>query len=211
MRPDGTIVPGDDAVAGAQELPIDRPNVPEIPDTSGETVNLLGDETPVASEPEPLLSASPASDTTTLASVGSDVAAAGGIIDPTKVPPTPAPRPDREAMAAVDTQPLASIQQDPNFLAAELTPPTPVDAGSAAAYVQLASSTSEADAKAAVQNATARYGSLFGGNSLVIQRADLGQKGIRFRVRLPAASLSEATRICNDIKASGGDCYATNS
>ncbi len=32
-RPDGTIVSGDDAVAGAEELPVDRPNVLAVPST----------------------------------------------------------------------------------------------------------------------------------------------------------------------------------
>ena len=81
----------------------------------------------------------------------------------------------------------------------------------AAAYVQIASLPSEADANAHVKAATARYGDLFGGNKLVVQRADLGQKGVRFRVRLPAASLSDANSICAQIKAQGGDCFATNS
>jgi hypothetical protein len=31
VRPDGTIVSGDDAVAGAAKLPVDRPNVPAVP------------------------------------------------------------------------------------------------------------------------------------------------------------------------------------
>ena len=40
VRPDGTIVSGDDALAGGEALPIDRPNVPSVP--SAETPNLLG-------------------------------------------------------------------------------------------------------------------------------------------------------------------------
>ncbi len=68
----------------------------------------------------------------------------------------------------------------------------------------------EADAQASIRAAQARWGSLFGGNQLIIQRADLGQKGIRYRVRLPASSLQEATQICASIKADGGDCFATN-
>ena len=61
-----------------------------------------------------------------------------------------------------------------------------------------------------MRSVTAKYGSLFGGNKLVVQQADLGQKGIRYRVRLPAASLADANNICAQIKAQGGDCFATN-
>ena len=57
---------------------------------------------------------------------------------------------------------------------------------------------------------TAKYGSFFGGNKLTIQQVDLGQKGVRWRVRLPASSLSDASSICSQIKAQGGDCFATN-
>jgi phage host-nuclease inhibitor protein Gam len=76
--------------------------------------------------------------------------------------------------------------------------------------VQLASSLSEAEANGAVKSETARFGTLFGGNRLVVQQADLGTKGVRWRVRLPAASLADANAICAQIKAQGGDCFATN-
>jgi len=48
------------------------------------------------------------------------------------------------------------------------------------------------------------------GEKLVIQKAQVANKGVRFRVRLPADSLQEATQICASIKAGGGDCFATN-
>jgi hypothetical protein len=93
---------------------------------------------------------------------------------------------------------------------AAVTPPAPADSGSAEAYVQIASSLTQAEANGAIKSATAKWGSLFGGNQLIVQKADLGAKGIRYRVRLPVASLADATRICAEIKANGGDCFATN-
>ena len=39
MRPDGTIVSGDEAVAGNEVLPVDRPTVPELPGGALETIN----------------------------------------------------------------------------------------------------------------------------------------------------------------------------
>jgi hypothetical protein len=81
---------------------------------------------------------------------------------------------------------------------------------SAAAYVQLSSQPSAADAQASVKSMTSQYGSLFGGGTLVVQQVDLGQKGVRWRVRLPTDSLSAAASICAQIKAQGGDCFATN-
>jgi hypothetical protein len=75
--------------------------------------------------------------------------------------------------------------------------------------VQLSSSPSEADAEASRRTLSARYGSLLGGNELVIQSADLGQKGTWYRVKLPAASLADAQSTCANIKASGGDCIVS--
>jgi hypothetical protein len=76
--------------------------------------------------------------------------------------------------------------------------------------VQLSSQPTEADAQASVKSMTAKYGSLFNGGKLTVQQVDLGQKGVRWRVRLPAGSLTDASGICAQIKAQGGDCFATN-
>ncbi|HLV85196.1 MAG TPA: SPOR domain-containing protein, partial [Devosia sp.] len=83
----------------------------------------------------------------------------------------------------------------------------PALADSAPAYVQLASQRSEADARQSAQNMVTRYGPLFGGANLEVQRVDLGTKGIYYRVRVPANSLEEANMICTNVKAAGGDCF----
>jgi hypothetical protein len=88
--------------------------------------------------------------------------------------------------------------------------PTNTGGATAAAYVQLSSQPSQAAAQASLKAATAKYGSLFGGNQLMVQQVDLGTKGVRWRVRLPADSLTDAGNICAQIKAQGGDCFATN-
>ena len=51
-----------------------------------------------------------------------------------------------------------------------------------------------------------RYGVLFGGVSPEIQRVDLGERGIYYRVLVPAASRESAANICTNVKAAGGDC-----
>jgi hypothetical protein len=226
VRPDGTIVPGDDAVAGAEELPVDRPNVPEVPGSVTETADLLSDESFPATGSDPIAaaidtaSATPATTVPTVSGaetlVGA-ISAAGGFLDNTKVPPTPAHRPDYAAMAYVPPAaetPLAAFPEDngPADLLATTPEPVaaaPVRTSSAAAYVQLTSSPSQTDANAQLRAQTNRYGSLFEGGSLIVQSADLGQKGTWYRVRLPVSSLSEANRICASIKAAGGDCIAT--
>ena len=243
VRPDGTIVSGDDAVAGGEELPVDRPNVPAVPST--EATNLLGNSTQTA-DASPALAAPTTPLIPAATSTGTQVAEAQPVIDPTVVAPTPMQFPVRTSLAAKPqtTQSTAPSNSSVNALVGAQTPngqidllgggndaaattatqqvastkpvqakPTPAPAatgGGAAAYVQLSSQPSQADAQASVKTMTAKYGSLFGGGKLTIQQVDLGQKGIRWRVRLPASSLGDAAGICSQIKAQGGDCFATN-
>ncbi len=226
VRPDGTIVSGDDALAGAEELPVDRPNVPAVPETEG--TNLLGDSTAVAmTDPvadNTALAPLTAAGTTPTTTATTDTAALQPVFDPTIVAPKPISFPVRSAnIAAFSPEPAAPTEitgaQTPNGqidLLAGTTevaaaPATPVQSSNtgAGAYVQLSSSPSEADAQASVRSMTNRYGSLFGGNQLTIQSADLGQKGTWYRVRLPVGSLSDAQAICQNIKANGGDCIVS--
>lgn len=239
VRPDGTIVSGDDAVAGAEELPVDRPNVPEMP--TADTTNLLGDTTSVEmtdpvtdntaltdSPLEPLTPDTTASVEPTLTAEASiePIANAGGVA------PTPLAYPvRRETILALvpetndtpDTPIVGELTgaRTPNgqidLLGGEIrapvqvagAQPVAVDAGSAAAYVQLSSSPSEADAQASLRSLNTRFGSLFGGNQLVVQSADLGQKGTWYRVKLPSASLADAQSTCAAVKANGGDCIVS--
>ncbi|MDO8360982.1 MAG: hypothetical protein Q7T08_13240, partial [Devosia sp.] len=91
VRPDGTIVSGDDAVAGTEELPVDRPNVPDVP--SAESTNLLGDTEIAATDPI----ASAIADSTTAPANATDATTAAAdiqpVIDSGIVAPTPLPRP----------------------------------------------------------------------------------------------------------------------
>ena len=116
-------------------------------------------------------------------------------------------RPNLTAIASAYT-----IHGNQSVAVASAAPaPAKVASGAVGAYVQLSSQPTQGDAKAAAAKATARYGNLFGGRSLVVQPVDLGAKGIRWRVRLPVSTLSQASVICGQIKAAGGDCFATAS
>jgi hypothetical protein len=205
VRPDGTIVSGDEAVAGNEVLPVDRPTVPELPGGALEPNALLADTAATADA----IAAAIAGEPPVTAEIDPNVTALapvpGATIDPSIQAPTPLPRPgNRTAMVGGSDRPV------------ELTSAAPVPVanisgggGEAAAYVQLSSQRSEGDAQTSLRQAQSRFGSLLQGNPLEIQRADLGQKGIYYRVRLPAGSLQEATSICASIKANGGDCFAT--
>lgn len=222
VRPDGTIVSGDEAVAGTEALPVDRPNVPAVPGASVEPSDLLtavvGEDPAASAEADPIAAAiaegqratneaTPVGLTALAPTSATTTQAAPAVFDASLVAPVPMPRPvDRSALnggsraASLDDLPLVDLDE----------PGQAAPAGTAAAYVQLSSQRSEAEAQASLRSVQSRFGSLFGVNRLEVQRADLGAKGIYYRVRLPASSLQEATQICASIKSNGGDCFATS-
>jgi cell division protein FtsN len=55
-----------------------------------------------------------------------------------------------------------------------------------------------------------RYGPILEGLDANIQRADLGDRGIYYRVRVgPWAERGQALQVCEALQAAGGDCYVT--
>ena len=120
--------------------------------------------------------------------------------------------------AGAGTNPFAPSTAEPAAAAAPPPPaetaPAPAAAAPAAATtaggafaVQLASQKSDAEARAAYASLQRRFPSILGGLSPVIQTADVGTRGTFYRVRLPFGSSTEANRLCNDLKAAGGDCF----
>lgn len=224
VRPDGTIVSGGDSLAGSSMLPVDRPSVPDVPGADFSTPELIANApatTSTTSLPEPTASTTP---TVTPVVPGSTVP----VVDLTGAPvagktaPVPMVRPSSFApQAAATTAPTSSTPQATNLTAlpASTLPATETDAAqpqtavvtptgsTAPAYVQLSSQRSEEAARQSAQSIASRFGSLFGGASLEVQRVDLGERGIFYRVRVPADSIQSANTICSSVKANGGDCY----
>ena len=222
VRPDGTIVSGDDSVAGSAILPVDRPNVPTVPGAQTATPELLANiepaateatatTTPVATAPaaDPVASVVPVEPGSTVPAVDLAGTAISG-----KSATIPLMRPTglRLASTAPAAADIATATVAP---VAEAVPSVTVPGATevaalgdtAPAYVQLASQRSEADARQSAQNMVTRYGPLFGGANLEVQRVDLGAKGIYYRVRVPAQSMEQANVICTNVKAAGGDCF----
>ena len=77
----------------------------------------------------------------------------------------------------------------------------------AAAYVQVSSQKSEAEAQAAFRAMQAAYPNVLASRHAVIRRADLGSKGIYYRAQIGPVSVQQADRLCNDLKAVGGQCF----
>jgi len=88
--------------------------------------------------------------------------------------------------------------------------PAPAAAANAAAsgyVVQFSSQRSEVDAQAYFRSLQEKFPSQLEGRTAIIRRADLGAKGIYYRVVTgPFASAGEADQFCGSLKAAGGKC-----
>ena len=79
--------------------------------------------------------------------------------------------------------------------------------GAAGSYVQVSSQRSEAEAQAAFRSLQTKFPSLLGDRQAVIRRADLGDKGTYYRAQVgPFTKLEDATGLCSNLKAAGGQC-----
>jgi hypothetical protein len=229
VRPDGTIVSGDESLAGSTILPVDRPNVPDVPGAQTASPALLASTqeastmAPAAGDPltpeGPSADATASEDAVTVAPVepGTIVPAVDVSGNPIagRSAPVPVQRPADLAQVATPspftppapTSPVNAVI-DPLPATPAATAQQPTAADTAPAYVQLASQRTEQDALATANQLVSRFGPIFNGANMEIQRADLGTRGIYYRVRVPASSMQQAAEMCNNVKAQGGDCVA---
>jgi cell division septation protein DedD len=83
----------------------------------------------------------------------------------------------------------------------------PASAEAGGYVVQVSSQRTEADAQASYRALQAKYPAVLGSRRPTIKRADLGEKGIFFRAQVgPFAAAEEAGKMCNSLKAAGGQC-----
>ncbi len=265
VRPDGTIVSSDDTVAANEVLPVTRPSVPTLSDTTGDTSVSAGIGTPTAS------AVASGTDTTAVDPLAAIVDSATQEADAStgelvETAPHPMARPtDLELASAAAAQtplPLASAASTPsaagsnentidliagvaNQVASQLpaatttttttpattTPTTttattttttpqptatvtasapaaaPTDGPDAAAYVQLSSQRDLDAANTTMTEMRQRYQGLFNGAEPFVRKVDLGDRGIYYRVLVPANSLVDANTVCGSVKTAGGDCF----
>lgn len=258
VRPDGTIVSGEESVAGSTILPVDRPNVPQVPGAETASPELLAAAPPGAVQPgaaEPVAAAEAtaapeavsvvATPVVTPVTPGSTVPAVDAAGNPLagKTAPVPVLRPanlQASAPTATAGSPVTAVVDTPPAASGNLLPPPPTNSAlgtltpqpaatqpaataqpsaaipgalevealpnSAPAYAQLASLRSEEEARQAAQRLVTRFGPLFGGANMEVQRVDLGARGVYYRVRVPAQSTEVANNICTNVVAAGGDC-----
>jgi hypothetical protein len=72
--------------------------------------------------------------------------------------------------------------------------------------VQVSSQRSQDAAQATFRDLQARYPSILGGYGINVQRADLGDRGIYYRVRVGPFASTNAQSLCTELKNAGGDC-----
>lgn len=82
--------------------------------------------------------------------------------------------------------------------------------GSGDYVVQLAAFSINADANAALEQTALKFSDAVGGNMLLVQRVDLGDRGIWYRLRVGYfATPDEAEEVCAEFQSLGQDCLVT--
>jgi hypothetical protein len=120
-------------------------------------------------------------------------------LDPQESAAPPAPR---ERTAAVAPPATTQSLQPP----APRAPPAS-DAAMSGYSVQLSSQRSEAEAQASYRSLQSKYPDQLSDRSVTIKRADLGAKGVYYRALVgPFGSSDEASQLCSELKAAGGQC-----
>lgn len=113
----------------------------------------------------------------------------------------PAPRVTRTAVAALPAQ-IAPAPSAPRAAPAS----TPASSGGSGYAVQISSQRSEADAQAAFRGLQAKFPGQLGGKQPMIRQVDLGAKGIYYRAMVGPLGSDEASQLCSNLKAAGGQC-----
>ncbi|MCT4656132.1 MAG: SPOR domain-containing protein [Cohaesibacter sp.] len=213
VRPDGTIVKSSDASSSApsstlssvdQQMLASTPSEQAMSQTLDNGVGTAspaiagqaGDETVQTStlpKPKPAgLAAQQAANTVS------------NQIQQAVAPVVQAPRPANNTRQPLSLLPPANNSQ----ARAPAQPAAPAQTANRGGYtVQVTSQRTPEQARASYANIQSRLSSVLGGYQPDIKRADLGAKGVYYRVRVGSfADRGGATNFCQSIKAAGGDC-----
>ncbi|MBP2316040.1 SPOR domain-containing protein [Azospirillum soli] len=120
------------------------------------------------------------------------------------VPPAP---PKQPAAPAAAPQPAPQAAKPAPAPAAAPQPAAPTKSPGASGWrIQLASVRSEAEAASEWKRLTSRYGDALGGLSMQVAKADLGEKGIFYRVQGVGVDETRAKAACAALKAQNVGC-----
>ena len=111
-------------------------------------------------------------------------------------PPAAAPAP-----VAADPQPVAAIPPQPKVAAAEAAP---APAKPTKFVVQVGSKQNQTEALATFADMQQKYPTLLASYRPMVQKADLGSKGVWYRLRIgPIVDKTAATKLCGQLKSQG--------
>lgn len=118
----------------------------------------------------------------------------------------PSAAPAAETRAPAETAPTQTAPAPQTQTAATQTRATPA-IPKGAYIVQVSSQRSRKQAQDAYSSLQRRFPSVLGKVQPVIQKADLGDRGTYYRVRLGPYQQQAAARLCSNLKSAGGDCF----
>jgi hypothetical protein len=213
VPPAGTAPAETAPVAVAPPIPQDAPAASAPPvEPPAEIASTLPD---LPGPAEPSISANPSEAVTPVPETPVAEPAATAVPEPAVVdapmprvrpaPPPAAPEPVEQTQVAAIPEAPAAVPPAETTAPAQAEPAAPAAAG-AAAYVQVSSQRSEAAALASFQDLQRRFPNILGGLTPDVQRADLGAKGVYYRVRVPQPSRDAANGLCASLKSMGADC-----
>jgi hypothetical protein len=126
--------------------------------------------------------------------------------------PVAAEAPDAGAPMAITpsgrhSRSVASAPPPSGQPAATAPEPSANAAGGEGFSIQVASSPSESEARATLSRLQKQFPDTLGGGT--VRRADLGSKGVFYRVRVGPLTRDAADKLCSQLKASGAACILT--
>jgi sporulation related protein len=166
------------------------------------------EEPPAAAADPAAAQASAAADTATAALPAAAPAPAEAMPVPAAATPAPAAAPAPQQVAAVPPAPVKP-KAKPAATQASATPAAaPAAAGSTKYVVQVGSKKNQTEALASFADMQQKYPSLLASYRPMVQKADLGAKGVWYRLRIgPIADKTAAAKLCSQLKAQGlPDC-----
>jgi cell division protein FtsN len=170
--------------------------------------------TPAPAAPKPVVAAAPPAPAPKIAAAMPAPATVKPVPAPAKAAVTKSELPPPAASApigAATTAPrsLALIPAKPSAAPAAPTPvAAPASAADGAYVLQIGAYKSQGDADAAWAAYKAKHAALLSGAGDNIQQADLGDKGIWYRLRVVGfPSKDVASAMCERLKADGGNCF----
>ncbi len=216
VRPDGTIVENapDSQAATPQEPrelagpapatdpePVQVQSVRVQPEDGGMPADESGSNAQAGAEPNGLGETPTAAETPSfdIANLPQARPTVPDLVAPSPSSAQTAPQPAASASSLTASAPTSNASE-----------PQVASTAPAGWAVQVSSQRSEEQARSSYSNLQRRFPQLLGGQEAMILQADLGDKGIYYRVRVgPMASREAAISLCENLQSAGGSCFVT--